>query len=262
MFAEPIGAIKEKVPPKLGSLSMSEYMDKVHNYAHGNRLGTFVPLGLMGGIAVHAQTRQTGNTHKLLGDSGKSKVKVEPERRRDPPHHIYFDEADYDVESVGTPTTETRDVNSRVPEHRIRTKMNEKFNGVKERLPRLAVIVEGIPLEAIECTESEFIEANQSLWTALTKDPTTAVQTSKKKVQSGCGLDLLIDLILKLCETETEQQSDEMDILAMTYKQATERFTIDGPVLVSTLIWNGLFHGTPEKNVAAVAVRRRIQTAR
>ena len=185
MFAEPIGAIKEKVPPKLGSLSMSEYMDKVHNYAHGNRLGTFVPLGIMGGIAVHAQARQTGNTHKLLGDSGKAmlhveaKVKLKPERRRDPPQHIYFDEADYDVESVGTPTTETRDVLV-YPEHR--TKMNEKFSGVKERLPRLAAIVEGIPLEAIECTESEFIEANQSLWTALTKDPTTAVQTSKKKV--------------------------------------------------------------------------------
>ena len=153
MFAEPIGAIKEKVPPKLGSLSMSEYMDKVHNYAHGNRLGTFVPLGIMGGIAVHAQARQTGNKHQLLGDSGKAmlhveaKVKLEPERRRDPPQHIYFVEANYDVASVGTPTTETRDVLV-YPEHR--TKMNEKFNGVKERLPRLAAIVEGIPLEAIE----------------------------------------------------------------------------------------------------------------
>ena len=133
---------------------MSEYMDKVHNYAHGNRLGTFVPLGIMGGIAVHAQTRHAGNTHKLLGDSGKAmlhveaKVKIEPELRRGPPENIYFDKADYDVESVGTPTTETRDVLV-YPEHR--TKMNEKFNGVKERLPRLAAIVEGIPLEAIEC---------------------------------------------------------------------------------------------------------------
>ena len=84
MFDERIGAVKEKTPPKLGSLSMFEYLDKLQNYAHGNRLGLFWTLGAMGQMTVHTTARSTTATHQLLGEVGRAMLHAEAEVKISP----------------------------------------------------------------------------------------------------------------------------------------------------------------------------------
>ena len=59
-------------------------------------------------------------------------------------------------------------------------------------------LVDGIPVEQQDCTEGEYIEANQSLWRALTMGADSTITTARRNVQRGCGIDLLIVLDLKI----------------------------------------------------------------
>jgi hypothetical protein len=224
MFAPRIGALKEKAPPKI-SADFSDYFEELVDWAYGKgvNLGVFITLAVTGRAVVHTTGKARAATHNLLGDAGRAQlladaaVKKSPSRRGPHSAMVEDEEAEHYEE-----------IRSVMVYPDVKAEMADTFEEVAKRL-NMEDLVAGIPVEQHDCTEAEYIEANQSLWRALTMGADSTITTARRNVQRGCGIDLLIVLIKRMARQPKKRKATQLEMLRMPYNTAKDRYSLKEP---------------------------------